>query len=60
MTAAKLSVLGVDVVCTKYERGSSIRELAQEYGYSYTGMRDMLVRNDVTLRSRGGSRKKRT
>jgi hypothetical protein len=39
----------------QYERGRSIRELADSHGRSYGFIHRLLRENEVTLRSRGGA-----
>jgi hypothetical protein len=38
----------------KYEKGSSIRELAGEHGRSYGFIHQMLLESGTTMRPRGG------
>lgn len=42
-----------------YEKGKSIRYLADKYGRSYGWVHRMLVESDVTLRGRGGAMRKK-
>jgi hypothetical protein len=58
VTAAKLSREEEEVACREYERGKSIRQLAATFRYCYSGMHSLLLRNGVTLRPRGGSKRK--
>jgi predicted transcriptional regulator len=39
----------------QYEKGRSIRELADSHGRSYGFIHRLLSENDVTLRGRGGA-----
>lgn len=39
---------------SRYERGASIRSLAQETGRSYGFVHRLLVESETTLRGRGG------
>ena len=39
----------------KYEKGASIRALAEETGRSYGFVHRILTENEVSLRSRGGA-----
>jgi hypothetical protein len=51
------------MIAAKYASGQTIRQLADAYRFSYTGMHSLLERNGVVFRSVGmarGSRKKRT
>jgi hypothetical protein len=50
----------VEKVCKLYEEGKSIRWLAEECQYSYSGMRDLLLRNDVKLRRWGTNQMQRS
>jgi len=45
----------VDQMCLDYQKGASIREIAAEYGYSYSGMNRVLKRSGIVFRSRGGN-----
>lgn len=42
-------------VSKQYEKGRSIRELADSHGRSYGFIHRLLSENDVTLRGRGGA-----
>jgi Helix-turn-helix domain len=39
----------------QYEKGRSIRDLADGHGRSYGFIHRLLIENDVTLRGRGGA-----
>ena len=41
-----------------YEKGASLRELAEETGRSYGFIHRLLTEDEVTLRSRGGNTRK--
>jgi hypothetical protein len=43
-----------------YDAGKSIREVARQFGYSYTGMHTILFNAGVKFRKRGGPRRVRT
>jgi Helix-turn-helix domain len=43
----------------QYEKGRSIRELADSHGRSYGFIHRLLTENDVTLRGRGGATRTR-
>lgn len=43
---------------SKYQKGASIRELAESTGRSYGFVHLVLTQSGVTLRSRGGARTK--
>lgn len=40
-------------IAAKYTSGQTIRQLADAYMFSYTGMHTLLERNGVTFRRRG-------
>lgn len=46
----------IATVVDRYVAGDSIRGIAAATGYSYTAIRDILVRQRVTLRPRGSAR----
>ena len=54
ITGAARDKLGSQLV-KKYEKGSSIRALAEETGRSYGFIHRVLSESGVTLRSRGGA-----
>lgn len=41
-------------IVLSYYKGTSIRVLAKQYGYSYGGMHNILLREGVKFRKRGG------
>jgi hypothetical protein len=43
-----------DKISAAYEAGCTIRDIAGDEGRSYAAIRDLLLRNGVTLRGRGG------
>lgn len=45
---------------TKYEKGASLRELAEQTGRSYGFVHRVLTDDGVTLRGRGGATVRRT
>jgi len=55
VTGAARDKLARDLI-KRYEKGQSIREMAQTYGRSYGFVRDLLTESGVTLRARGGPR----
>jgi predicted transcriptional regulator len=46
-------------LAARYEKGVSIRQLAEETGRSYGFIHRILSESDVTLRRRGGNTRKR-
>jgi hypothetical protein len=54
ITGSDRSKLATEVK-KQYEKGRSIRELADTYGRSYGFIHRLLSENDVTLRGRGGA-----
>lgn len=54
ITGADRTKLALDIR-KQYEKGRSIRDLAQTHGRSYGFIHRLLVENEVTLRGRGGA-----
>jgi len=54
ITGAARNKLAADVV-KQYEKGRSIRELAEKHQRSYGFIHRLLAENDVSLRGRGGA-----
>jgi predicted transcriptional regulator len=54
ITGSDRTKLATDVR-KQYEKGRSIRELADSHGRSYGFIHRLLSENDVTLRGRGGA-----
>ena len=49
----RLSAMELRKVCTDYINGMTIQEVADKYGYSYSGMNTVLHRAGVILRPQG-------